>query len=300
MYKKSLKGEILLCLTAIIWGTSFVAQRKGMDYIGPFTFSATRLLIGAGALFITVLLMKKFTNLNEHFEYDDKKTVFKGGISCGLVLFFAVSLQQVGIVYTTAGKAGFITALYIVLVPILGMFLHKPINRFVVIGVAFAVIGLYFLCITDGFSIAIGDAIVLCSTLFWAIHILLVDHFAPKVDGLKMSCIQFTIAGLLSLISAVIFETIELEPIMEGMGPILYAGIVVVGVAYTLQIFGQRGTNPTVAALILSTESVFAVISGMLLLGEVMAIKEVLGCIMMLIAVILAQITPKKNQDTIH
>lgn len=296
MKKKVLRGEIFLIITAIIWGTSFVAQRVGMEHIGPFTFTATRFLIGTLSLIPVILLMDKLNKNkgNKEETSGSKKDLLYGGLACGLALFFGISFQQAGLQYTTAGKAGFITALYMVLVPILGLFIKKKVEKKVWIGLVLAAIGLYLLSITEGFSISKGDFIVLCGTVFWAVHILVIDHFAPKVDGLKMSCIQFFTAGILSLIMALFTETIQLSTLISSAGPILYTGTIVVGVAYTFQILGQNGTNPTVASIILSMESVFAVISGMILLGEVMSSREIIGCILMFIAVLITQVNPKK------
>lgn len=302
MNNKTIRGEIFLIITAIIWGTSFVAQRVGMELIGPFTFTATRFLVGTLSLIPIILITDKFSKKEEEnkTETGTKKDLLIGGLACGLALFSGISFQQAGLQYTTAGKAGFITALYIVLVPLLGLFLKKKVDKNVWLGLVLAVIALYLLCFTEDFSISKGDLIVLCGTVFWAIHILVIDHFAPKVNGLKMSCIQFFTAGILSLIIAFFTETIEISAILNSAGPILYTGIVVVGVAYTFQIIGQRGTNPTVAAIILSMESVFAVVSGMMLLGESMSLKEILGCVLMLAAVLITQIQPAKSNIEIE
>jgi len=300
MNNNRLRGEIFLAITALIWGTSFVAQRVGMEYIGPFTFTATRFLIGTLSLIPIILIMGRLNHKKQKAmkQNGTKKDLLIGGLACGIALFFGISFQQSGLVYTTAGKAGFITALYIVLVPLFGLFIHKKASKSVWVGVALAVVGLYLLCMTEDFAISKGDLIVLCGTVFWAIHILIVDHFAPKVDGLKMSFIQFFVAGILSLTVAIFAETIELSSILASAGPILYTGIVVVGIAYTFQILGQRDTNPTVAAIILSMESFFAVISGMILLGESMILREILGCVIMFMAVIIAQLPAKEKAKT--
>ncbi|KAA9021779.1 DMT family transporter [Niallia endozanthoxylica] len=300
MNSNRMRGEFFLAITGLIWGTSFVAQRVGMDYIGPFTFTATRFLIGTLSLIPIILIMGRLNSKKQNVmkQNGTKKDLLIGGLACGIALFFGISFQQSGLVYTTAGKAGFITALYIVLVPLFGLFLHKKVSKSVWIGVALAVVGLYLLCMTEGFVISKGDVIVLCGTVFWAIHILVVDHFASKVDGLKMSFIQFFVAAILSLVVALFAETIELASILASAGPILYTGIVVVGIAYTFQILGQRETNPTVAAIILSMESVFAVISGMILLGESMTLREILGCVIMFMAVIIAQLPAKERAKT--
>jgi len=275
-----------------------------MEYIGPYTFTATRFIIGTLSLLPVILFMGKINKNQENQENQEnkekvgtKKDLLIAGLACGFALFFGISFQQVGIQYTTAGKAGFITALYIVLVPIFGLFINKKVGKSVWVGLVLAVFGLYLLCVTEDFSISKGDLIVLCGTVFWAIHILIIDHFAPKVDGLKMSFIQFFVAGILSLIVALTTETIELSAIISSAVPILYTGIVVVGIAYTFQIFGQKGANPTVSAIILSMESVFAVISGMILLREVMSAKEIIGCILMFVAVIITQIKPLEDSS---
>lgn len=286
------RGEVLLTITSLLWGASFVAQRLGMNYIGPFTFTSSRFLIGALSLIPVIFMMDKMNARQGVVVSKDTKSLLAGGLACGVALFTAISFQQVGLIYTTAGKAGFITALYIVLVPLLGLFLHKKVEKVIWLGVALAVIGLYLLCVKDGLSIGKGDLIVLCGTVFWAIHILTVDHFVQKVDSLKMSFLQFVVAGVLSLIVAVFSETINFSDIVRSAGPILFTGIFVVGIAYTLQILGQKDTNPTVAALILSMESVFAVIAGMIFLGEQMSAKEVMGCVLLFSAVIITELKP--------
>lgn len=289
---KRIKGEFLLIITAIIWGTSFVTQKLGMNYVEPLTFGAARFLLGSLVLIPVILI---FSKKNDDSSKEDKtnylnKDLILGGALCGVAIFLGASLQQWGIVYTTAGKAGFITALYIILVPILGLFLHKKVGKLTWIGVLLATVGLYLLSIKQGFAIEKGDAIVLAGTIFWAMHILIVDAFVEKVDGLKLSCVQFFVAGILSAIAAFILETPSLATILSAYGPILYTAFMVVGVAYTLQIIGQKSTSPTIAAIILSMESLFAVISGAIFLKEVMSIREIIGCVLMFIAVIIAQI----------
>lgn len=289
---KRIKGEFLLIITAIIWGTSFVTQKLGMNYVEPLTFGAARFLLGSLVLIPVILI---FSKKNDDSSKEDKtnyqnKDLILGGALCGVAIFLGASLQQWGIVYTTAGKAGFITALYIILVPILGLFLHKKVGKLTWIGVLLATVGLYLLSIKQGFAIEKGDAIVLAGTIFWAMHILIVDAFVEKVDGLKLSCVQFFVAGILSAIAAFILETPSLATILSAYGPILYTAFMVVGVAYTLQIIGQKSTSPTIAAIILSMESLFAVISGAIFLKEVMSIREIMGCVLMFIAVIIAQI----------
>lgn len=297
---KSIRGEILLFLTAIIWGTSFVTQKLGMNYVEPFTFGAARFLLGALILVPVIIYFdnknKQNIDLEKPSNNYNKTDLIVSGLICGLSLFFGASFQQFGMIYTTAGKAGFITALYIVLVPLLGLFLHKKINKLTLLSVILATIGLYFLSINESFTIEKGDAIVLGGTLFWAIQIITVDSYTSKVDGLKLSIYQFIVAGLLSLICAVIFETPRLQTLIDCAGPLLYTAIMVVGVAYTLQIIGQKTTPPAIASIIMSMESLFAAISGAIFLKEVMSLREYFGCILMFAAVILTQVKfPEKK-----
>ena len=297
-----IKNPLLLLLTAAIWGTAFVAQSVSMDYIGAFTFNAARSIIGA----ITLLPVIWFTNhLSTTNAIDkqspsqnyDKKTLIIGGICCGIVLCMASNFQQIGIKYTTVGKAGFITACYIIIVPILGIFLKNKCSSFIWIAVILALIGLYMLCMTPGesFSIGKGEFLVLICSFLFAIHILVIDYFSPLVDGVKMSCIQFFVEGIISAVLALLFEHPSIEGMISAIVPILYTGIMSTGVAYTLQILGQRDMNPTVASLILSLESCISVISGWLILGQKLSTREILGCIIMFAAIILAQI-PQKNK----
>ena len=212
-------------------------------------------------------------------------------------MFCGLAFQQVGLQYTTAGKAGFITALYIVFVPILGLFLHKRIEKSVWLGVILGLVGLYLLSVTEDLSIGKGDLLVLSGTIFWALHIIIIDHFADKVDAVKMSCIQFLVVGLISLTIAIVTEDISINAIIQSAFPVLYSGIIVVGIAFTLQIFGQRGTNPATAAIIMSMESVFAALSGIIILGETMNLREITGCILLFAAVIVAQLQPTMKKD---
>ncbi|MEG0391959.1 MAG: DMT family transporter [Anaerovoracaceae bacterium] len=298
--KNHLGSELLLLLTAFIWGTAFVAQRSGMDYLGPLTFNAIRTLLGGIALLPVIYFFgkaKKRTNEEETALLpSSKKTLALGGIACGIILFIAMYFQQAGIVYTTAGKAGFITTLYIVLVPLFGIFLGKKVRPIIWLCVGLAVIGLYLLSIKSGFSIGKGDLLIFICSFFYAGHILIIDHFSPKVDGIKMSCIQFFIVALLSFAFAIPTETITWKAILDCWFPILYSGVLNCGVAFTLQIVGQKKVEPSIASLLLSLESVFAVISGVIILGESITIKESFGCVIMFIAIILAQL-PSKNKD---
>ena len=228
---------------------------------------------------------------------EDSKTLLIGGICCGLALCIASNLQQIGIKYTTVGKAGFITALYIVLVPIFGIFLRKKVSGRVWFSVAIAVVGLYLLCITDEFRIGKGDFFVLLCALVFTIHILVIDYFSPKVNGIKLSCIQFLVAGLLSGVPMLISEKPSFSTILAAWAPLLYAGIMSCGVGYTLQIVAQKDAEPTISSLILSLESVFSVLAGWIILGQTLAGKEIMGCVLMFAAIILAQL-PTRNQES--
>lgn len=305
-----LKNSLLLLLAAIIWGIAFVAQSVGMDYVGGFTFNAVRSLIGAAVLVPLILVFesKKSTDTttakiashsrptsNTVSYIQKRKDLIIGGISCGICLCLASNFQQFGIKYTSVGKAGFITACYIVIVPIIGLFLGKKCSKFIWAAVVMALIGLYLLCITDGFSIGKGDLLVLVCAFLFSVHILVIDHFSPKVDGVKLSCLQFLTCGILSGIPALLFERPSFSAIRQAWMPILYAGIMSCGVAYTLQIIGQKNMNPTVASLILSLESCISVLAGWVLLGQQLSTKEILGCVIMFAAIILAQLPQKQN-----
>ena len=225
-----------------------------------------------------------------------QKELYIGGIFCGLALFVASNLQQFGIQYTTVGKAGFITALYIVIVPVLGIFLKKTVGVKVWISVLLAVAGLYLLCITEGFSIGGGDFLVLLCALCFSVHILVIDYFSPRVDGVRMSCIQFFVCGLLSGVGMLLTERFSWSAVVQGWMPVLYAGVFSCGVAYTLQIVGQKGMNPTVASLLLSLESVVSVLAGWLLLGQKLSARELSGCVLMFAAIVLAQLPERRRE----
>ncbi len=294
----SLGNSLLLLLTAAIWGVAFVAQSVGMDYVGPFTFNAVRCIIGAIVLLPVIWFFNRKKQPKESSEQDqktDRKTLLLGGISCGIALCLASNFQQLGIQYTTVGKAGFITACYIVIVPILGIFLKKKCSPFVWVAVGMALIGLYLLCITDGFSIGKGDLLVLICAFLFSFHILIIDYFSPKADGVKMSCIQFLVCGILSGIPALLLENPQISSILAAWMPVLYAGIFSCGVAYTLQIIGQKNMNPTIASLILSLESCISVLAGWIILGQSLSTREILGCVIMFCAIILAQLPQKEK-----
>ena len=317
--KMPLKNSLCLLLAATIWGIAFVAQSVGMEYVGPFTFNGVRSLIGAAVLVPVLFILNRSKNSKDIPASNADSTtsgcsskaaenadttspynsrdLWLGGIACGFALFAASSFQQFGIQYTTVGKAGFITACYIVIVPIIGLFLKKKCGPFIWAAVVMALVGLYLLCITDGFSIGLGDILVLVCAFLFSLHILVIDYFSPKADGVKLSCIQFLVCGILSMIPALILEHPQLSSILTAWLPILYAGVMSCGVAYTLQIVGQKNVNPTVASLILSLESCISVLAGWVLLDQKLSIKELLGCVIMFAAIILAQLPEKEKEN---
>lgn len=303
MPKSQLKNSFLLLLTATIWGISFVAQSVGMDYVGPFTFSMVRSILGGVVLIPCIFILNKIspsehekTALTSQEAAKKRKTLMIGGICCGLLLALASNFQQIGIKYTTVGRAGFITACYIIIVPILGLlFFHKKCRSSIWAAVVIALAGLYLLCITDSFTLGKGDFLVLVCSVLFSLHILVIDHFSPLVDGVKMSCIQFFVCGFISAVPAFLLENPNLGNILQAWGPIAYAGILSCGVAYTLQIVGQKNMNPTVASLILSMESCISVLAGWIILHQKLTIKELLGCVLMFTAIVLAQLPDKKK-----
>ena len=306
MNKYTLRQSLLLLLTAAIWGVAFVAQSVGMDYVGPFTFNTVRSLLGGIVLIPCIVLLKRINvgskdtaGAAEHASGDpaeQRKVLLTGGVACGVLLCIASNLQQFGIMYTSVGKSGFITAMYIVLVPVLGIFLKKKAGIKIWCSVAIAVGGLYLLCMTDsGFSIQKGDLLLLLGAVIFSFHILTIDYFSPKVDGVKMSCIQFFTCGILSMVCMFLFEQPQIGAILQAWIPIVYAGVLSCGVAYTLQIVGQKGMNPTVASLILSMESVISVIAGWLILHQKLSGRELLGCVLMFVAIILVQLPERKR-----
>lgn len=291
---RKFRGAFLLTLTALIWGTAFVAQRMGLDHLGPFTFNGVRNLVAAVALLPVVLFSRRIRRPATQPAPEEKRRARRlllcGGVLCGAALGVASGLQQVGIGFTTVGKAGFLTALYIVVVPIFGLFLKRRVALPVWIGVAVAVCGTYLLSVNEDFSIGTGDLLVILCAVAFSVHILLVDHFSPLVNGIELSCIQFLTAGVLTLCVALPLERPALLDVLRSWGPILYTGLISSGVGYTLQVLGQRDTPPAVASLIMSLESVFAALSGWLILGQTMTGREALGCALVFTAVLLAQV----------
>lgn len=300
MNKRSLKNSFLLFIAAFIWGVAFVSQSKGMEYVGPFTFNGIRSLIGAAVL-LPVIAFRRKKEAAEPYPPGKPPVSLKmnilGGICCGLALTAASMFQQYGILYTTVGKAGFITALYIIFVPILGIFIRKKVPGAVWISALMAAAGMYLLCIEGSFRIGRGDALVFVCALLFSVHILVIDFFSPKADGVALSCIQFFVCGLICTAFAFVLEDVHVSSLLSGALPILYAGVMSCGVAYTLQIVGQKDMNPTVAALILSLESVISVLAGwaayrvgFLTEDQTLTARQILGCIIVFAAVILAQL----------
>ena len=288
-----MKNNILLVLTALICGCAFVAQSVGMDYVGPFTFNMARFLIGAIVLLPVIWFMDRQRKTGAE-KGAGQKTLIIGGICCGIALAVASTLQQWGILFTTVGKAGFITAMYIVIVPLLGIFIGKKVRPLIIGCVAIAVVGFYFLCMTESLRLGLGDFLVLLCAIAFSIHILVIDHFSPKVDGVKMSAIQFLTAAIISAVPTLLWEQPVFTEILQAWQPVLYAGVMSCGVAYTLQIIAQKNADPTVASLLLSLESVFSVLAGWVLLGQGLSLKELFGCVLIFCAIILAQLPEKK------
>ena len=292
---KRTTGNLMLLLGAMIWGAAFVAQSVGMEYVEPFTFQACRCLLGSLVLLPVIAVLDRRGNEKKPASPAGRKFLLLSGLGCGVLLFAACSLQQLGLLYTTAGKSGFITSLYIILVPIAGLMFHRKVRPWVWGSVALAVVGLYLLCGSRDFTIGKGELLTLGCAVAFTFHILLIDRVSPQVDGVRLSCIQFFVCGVISLVFMACLEEPHWDAILQCWLPIGYAGILSSGVAYTFQIIGQAHTEPTVASLLMSLESVFAVIFGWLLLHQALSGPELLGCALVFTGVILAQL-PGKQQ----
>lgn len=288
------KSIILLFLTAIIWGFAFVAQKVGAQYVGAFTYNGVRFVLGTLSLFPVIMLFEKEKVSKEKF----RKTLFAGLIA-GVVLFTASTLQQYGVEITnSAGKSGFITGLYTVFVPIVAfVFMKKKTTVLTWLGAIFAVAGLYLLCMTGEEKVGIGDLVLLGGTVFWTLHIIVIDKFVSEISPLRFAQIQFGVCAVLSIICALILEDISFTGIKDALIPILYGGLMSVGVAYTCQILGQKDADPTFAAIVLSTESVFAAIGGVLLQNETMTPSAYFGCVLIFIGIVLSQLKLKKKSS---
>ncbi len=294
---QKLRNSLLLLITATIWGMAFVSQQAGMDYMGPLTFTGSRNIIGSLVLIPVILIIRAKTPKAERAPLPVKTTII-GGICCGCALTAGSLFQQYGLTMTTVGKGGFITTLYIIITPILGLFFKRKAPKAVWVSVALAVVGMYLLCVSgEGFSISTGDLLVLAGSFAFAVHILVIDKFSPLTDGVVLSCIQFFVCGVIGTVGAFVFEQPAWEQLVSGAIPVLYAGVLSCGVGYTLQIVGQKGLNPTAAALILSLESVVATISGyiaykigFLKTDQSMTPRQIIGCAIVFAAVILVQL----------
>lgn len=282
---------IMLWATSAIWGFAFVAQRAGMEFIGPFTFNGIRFLLGSASLVPLILWIKHTQNAPSVKQ----KNILKGGILAGLVLFIGASLQQAGMVYTEAGKAGFITGFYVILVPLIGVFIGQHITKLLWMGAFIALAGLYFLTINGPFELQKGDFLILLSAFFWAAHVQLINKLVDTHAALPLSAFQFAICGILSLATASVFETITFHTISQAMWPLLYGGFMSVGIAYTMQVVAQQHVHPAYASIILSFETVFAVIGGWLLLNEMLSMRNILGCLLMLAGIVIVQIWGSKR-----
>jgi len=299
MQKTQFKGVFLLLLTAFIWGVAFVAQSEGMEHIDAFTFSGIRMVFGVCVLLPFIIVRDKMQNKklpdDKKIKLFDKKLLVCGSM-LGVVFFFACNLQQFAFYYTGAGKIAFITALYMFFVPLFGLFFKKRVPWLTWVCVAFGFVGLWFLCIDPANlgGINVGDLLAMGCAVFFAVQILMIEKFAQQIDGVKLSCMQFLVAGTMSCICMFVFENPSLPAIGNAIVPLLYAGVMSCGIAYTLQIVGQKYTESTIASLIMCMESVFAVLASALLLNEVMTTREVIGCVVMFVAIILSQLSEMK------
>ncbi len=291
---KKLKGNIILLITAIIWGMSFVAQSVGMEYIGPNTFMGIRTLMGGIVLLPVIFILDKSKKKQGTYKKTDMKKLLKYGVLCGVFLCVAQTLQTYGLQYTTTAKSGFLTALYIIFVAIIGLFVGKKLTGKMVTGILTAILGMYFLCLFgESVSYNIGDGLTILCAIFFAGQILCIDKIVSEVDGLKLSCTQFLVAGTINAILMFILETPDMASILSCTTALLYSGVMSCGVAYTLQVIGQRYAEPTSASIIMSLESVFAAISGWIILHEAMSISQIAGCLFMFLAIVLVQLPDK-------
>lgn len=286
------RNSMLLLLTAAIWGFAFVAQSVGGKEAGPFAFNGIRSILGGMVLIPYILIRdRKEGTSKKPVTKEDKKTLLIGGVLCGIMLCIAGNLQQIGLLYTSVGKAGFLTSCYILLVPVIGMLFGRKCPAKIWGCIVVAIFGFYMLCMAGNadFSVSLGDGLVAMCALFFSFHILVIDYFSPKVDGVRMSCIQFFVCGIITCILMFIFEKPDVEMIMSVKYPLLYAGILSCGVAYTLQIVGQKGLNPALASLIMSLESVISAIGGFLILGQKLSTEELIGCVLVFASVVVAE-----------
>ena len=291
---QTVRSNALLLITAAIWGFAFVAQRVGMEYLGPFTFNAARFTLGSLSLLPLLFISRDERPASENIlPRPGLKLMVFGGFSAGFMLFMGMSLQQAGLVYTTAGKAGFITSLYVVIVPLLGLFWKQSTNPGIWIGAVLAAFGLYFLSVTERFSVEFGDLLEFFCAFFWAGQVLIIGWLSPKMPSVKLAFTQFVVCAVLSFMVAVVFEDTSWNALIQATGPILYGGILSSGVAFTFQIMAQRHTHPAHASIIMSMEAVFAAIGGWLLLNEILSMRGFVGCGLMLGGMLISQLWGK-------
>ncbi len=293
------KNSLLLLITAAIWGSGFVAQALGMEHVGPFTFTWARSLIGGLFLLCAMPLLDRLRGVSPSDKPRNNlwknKTLWVGGFFCGTMLFISESLQQFGIMQTTVAKASFLTSLYILIVPVIGVFMRKRTTWNVWFGVLIAVAGLYLLCVKPGDSMMLsrGDTLVIACALSFSLHIMVIDRFAPLVDAVRLSCLQFFIGSVWGAVLMALFDPPTLEGLRGALGAILFAGVMSNGVAYTLQTVAQKGINPTIASLLMSLESVFGTLAGWIVMGQTLTSREAIGCAVMGVAIVLAQLPPR-------
>ncbi len=307
MNRQKLKGNLLLLLTSLVWGISFIAQSKGVELISPMAFNGIRSVLG-GIVLLPVIFFLDLGKKRKGVSVSKiDKNLIIGGLICGLCLCVASTLQTMGMVYTSPGKSGFITALYMVIVPIIGLFTGKKTRPVIWISVLIAVCGLYLMCINSELSINQGDVLTLLCAVVFSFHILAIDYFSPKVDGVKLACMQFFVCGIINLIYVFLFEEPKLDPILDCWLSIGYSGIFSCGVAYTLQIVGQKYTDPTSASILMSLESVFATLTTVILValgwnltGGQLTGREILGCILMFVAILLVQLPERKKAEFVE
>lgn len=289
MHPRTFRADLLLLITAAIWGSAFVAQRLGMNAVGPMLYTGLRFTLGALAILPLALLLKEGRPPRRPLS---RHGLYLAGAAAGTLLFLGASLQQVGLLYTSVANAGFITGLYVVLVPLIGLLLGQRPHAGIWLGAGLAITGLYLLSVGDGFTIASGDALQLAGAVFWALHVLLLDAVARRTHAVRLACLQFATCALLSMIAAVLFETIDPAAIRAAAPAIAYGGLLSVGLAYTLQVVAQKDAIASHAAIILSMEAVFAALAGWLVLGETLTVRALAGCTLMLAGMLAAQLIP--------
>lgn len=302
MKNTKFKGNMILLLTALVWGISFISQSKGVETLEPMTFNGIRCLLGGVVLLPVIAIIDKSKHKKGELVKSVDKTLIIGGIICGIFLCSASTFQTAGMVYTSPGKAGFITALYMIIIPIINIFRGKRPSFVILLSVLIATFGMYLMCITGELNLTTGDTMIFISAFLFSGHILAIDYFSPKVDGVKLACLQFFVSGIINCIGMFISEEPQIKPILNSWMAIGYSGVFSCGVAYTLQIIGQKYTDPTSASIIMSLESVFATLATVILValgwnltGGALSLREITGCILMFVAITLVQLPDKKK-----